>query len=52
LRNITTLTPEGEMTAEISLLVGSEGPTELLEVGQKFDLFEGSRLVARGEIVS
>ena len=51
LRNMTTPTADGEMTAEVSLLMGDEGPAELLEVGERFDLFEGARLVAEGEII-
>jgi len=43
-------TPEDFSVAEISFLV-EEGPQELLQPGSKFDIFDGSRLVASGEVI-
>jgi hypothetical protein len=36
--------------ADVSLL-NSDGPTKLLHQGSVFELFEGHRLVARGEVL-
>ncbi|HZJ44469.1 MAG TPA: hypothetical protein VFD63_11915 [Pyrinomonadaceae bacterium] len=38
------------MIADVSLL-NPEGPTRLLHPGSVFELFEGNRLVARGEVL-
>jgi len=38
------------MIADVSLL-NPDGPTNLLHHGSIFDLFEGNRLVARGEVL-
>ena len=43
-------TPEDFSVAEISFLV-EEGPQELLQPGSKFDIFDGSRFVAAGEVI-
>jgi hypothetical protein len=42
-----------ETKASVWLLVGDEpnAPNHLLHLGSRFDLFEGYKLVARGEIV-
>jgi hypothetical protein len=32
-------------------LLSEEGPDDLLKSGERFDLFEGAKLVARGQIV-
>lgn len=44
--------PCGVMTAGIRLLAGEAAPEGLLRPGARFDLFEGSRLVAHGEVIS
>jgi hypothetical protein len=41
----------GEMTAGIRLLAGDDAPKGLLSPGARFDLFEGTRLVANGEVL-
>lgn len=42
---------EGTMVANIRMLAGAAAPKELLESGSRFELYEGSRRVARGEIL-
>ena len=43
--------PRGVMTAGIRMLAGDEAPAELLSPGSKFELYEGHRCVARGEVL-
>ena len=40
-----------EVIADIHLLAPDKAPAHLLQAGNRFDLFEGTRLVARGEIL-
>ena len=44
-------TPETRRMAEVRFLVGEAAPQDLLQPGSRFDLFEGYRLVASGEII-
>ena len=44
--------PHTRNEAQVSFLVEEGAPHELLSPGSKFDLFEGGKLVASGEIVS
>lgn len=39
------------MEAKMWLLMGEEGPEEILHLGSQFDLFEGHKLVAHGEVI-
>ena len=43
--------PETRNMAVVSFLVGKRAPQELLKPGSRFDLFEGEKLVASGEII-
>jgi hypothetical protein len=45
-----TSNPAREMEAEVSFLV-DEAPQHLIYPGSRFDLFEGVRIVARGEVL-
>lgn len=47
----TPLDSLGSMRANIRLLFEDRAPPGLLDAGSKFDLFEGQRCVASGEIV-
>ena len=51
LRISATANLEGDMITGIKMLNADEAPTELLVKGSKFDLFEGARCVARGEVI-
>lgn len=42
---------EGVMVADIRLLAEGDAPKELLSSGSRFDLFEGRRHVASGEVL-
>lgn len=42
---------EGVMVADIRMLAGADAPTDLMSAGSRFDLFEGRRHVARGEVL-
>jgi hypothetical protein len=37
--------------AEVRFLVPEKAPLDLLQPGNKFDLFDGPRLIASGEII-
>lgn len=41
----------GTMLADIRMLVGANAPRDLLASGSRFDLFEGDRHVASGEVL-
>ena len=41
----------GEHIAKIRLLVAEGAPSNLLDPGERFDLFEGSRCVAQGQVL-
>ena len=42
---------DGVMVAGIRMLASDEAPKELLESGSRFELYEGYRCVARGEVL-
>lgn len=42
---------EGLMVARIRMLAGEDAPKELLSPGNRFDLFEGEKHVASGEVL-
>lgn len=42
---------EGVMVADIRMLAEGDAPKELLSSGSRFDLFEGRRHVASGEVL-
>ena len=42
---------DGQMVVGIRMLVGEAAPIELLASGSRFELFEGSRCVAVGEVL-
>ena len=50
LESMKTLENPNSMLAEIRFLV-QNAPVDLLESGNKFELFEGHKLVARGEVL-
>jgi hypothetical protein len=42
---------EGLMVADIRMLAGEDAPKELLSPGSRFELFEGRKQVASGEVL-
>jgi hypothetical protein len=42
---------EGIMLVEIEMLAGNDAPKELLSPGSRFELFEGRKRVATGEVL-
>jgi hypothetical protein len=42
---------EGVMVAGIRMLAGDDAPVELLSPGSRFELFEGRKCVASGEVL-
>ena len=50
--DIPTPTHEGNSSiVGIRLLVGEDGPQELLGAGSRFELYEGTKCIARGEVL-
>lgn len=42
---------DGTMVTGIRMLMGDDAPIELLRPGSKFELYEGRKCVARGEVI-